>query len=60
MGRLSSYAVDPVAGQLALLNLLLAVYLVAKGVDYVSRVFARRDPPVKKSIRPGLARSDES
>ncbi|AJY29994.1 hypothetical protein BTM_1133 [Burkholderia thailandensis 34] len=59
MERLSSYAVDPVAAQLALLNLLLFVHLVCKGVEYATRVFVRRDPP-KKSIRSKLARSDES
>lgn len=31
MERLSSYAVDPVSAQLALLNLLLFVHLVCKG-----------------------------
>ncbi|HDR9873027.1 hypothetical protein WM08_30040 [Burkholderia ubonensis] len=59
MERLSSYAVDPVSTQLALLNLLLFVHLVCKGVEYATRAFMRRDPP-KKSIRTGLARSDES
>lgn len=59
MDRLSSYAVDPVSAQLMLLNVLLAVYLMCKGVAYVTAVFARRDPP-KKSIRSKLARSDES
>ncbi|AOI69775.1 MULTISPECIES: hypothetical protein [Burkholderia cepacia complex] len=59
MERLSSYAVDPVSAQLALLNLLLFVHLVCKGVEYATRVFMRRDPP-KKSIRSKLARSDES
>ncbi|KVR16160.1 hypothetical protein WK11_25685 [Burkholderia ubonensis] len=59
MERLSSYAVDPVSAQLALLNLLLFVHLVCKGVEYATRVFMRRDPP-KKSIRSNLARSDES
>lgn len=59
MERLSSYAVDPVSAQLALLNLLLFVHLVCKGVEYATRVFMRRDPP-KKSIRSRLARSDES
>ncbi|AIS96294.1 hypothetical protein [Burkholderia thailandensis] len=59
MERLSSYAVDPVSAQLALLNLLLFVHLVCKGVEYATRVFTRRDPP-RKSIRSKLARSDES
>ena len=59
MERLSSYAVDPVSAQLALLNLLLFVHLVCKGVEYATRVFMRRDPP-KKSIRSKLARSDDS
>jgi hypothetical protein len=59
MDRLSSYAVDPVASQLALLNLLLAVHLIAKGLDYVGRVFGRRDPP-KKSNRRDVAQPDGS
>lgn len=59
MDRLSSYAVDPVSAQLMLLNVLLAVYLMCKGVSYVSSVFFRRDPP-KKSIRSKVARSDGS
>ncbi|MDI3304199.1 hypothetical protein [Burkholderia sp. IMCC1007] len=59
MDRLSSYAVDPVSAQLALLNVLLFVHLVCKAVDYVTRVVSRRDPP-KKSIRSKVARSDES
>ncbi|MGF6648620.1 hypothetical protein P3T17_006783 [Paraburkholderia sp. GAS82] len=59
MDRLSSYAVDPVSSQLALLNVLLAIYLICKGMNYVARTLMRRDPP-KKSIRSKLARSDES
>jgi hypothetical protein len=59
MDRLSSYAVDPVSAQLALLNVLLAVNLVCKGLAFATAVFMRRDPP-KKSIRSKLARSDES
>lgn len=59
MDRLSSFAVDPVATQLVLLNVLVAVYLICKGVAFVSAVLLRRDPP-KKSIRPKVARSVES
>ncbi|MBU9542951.1 hypothetical protein ACEPUD_22030 [Burkholderia ubonensis] len=59
MDRLSAFAVDPVSTQLMVLNLLLFVYLVCKGVDYATRVFMRRDPP-KKSIRSKSARSNES
>ncbi|MDN7680964.1 hypothetical protein [Burkholderia cenocepacia] len=59
MDRLSAFAVDPVATQLMLLNLLLFVYLVCKGAEFVTRVVSRRDPP-KKSIRSDVARSDES
>lgn len=50
MGQLSSFAVDPVSTQLMLLNLLLFVHLVCKGVEYVTRVVSRRDPP-KRSAR---------
>lgn len=59
MDRLSSYAVDPVSAQLMLLNALLAVNLICKGVAYVTRTVFRRDPP-KKSIRPKVAQSSES
>ena len=59
MDRLSSYAVDPVSAQLALLNLMLAIYLICKGCGYVVRTLLRRDHP-KKSIRSKLAQSDES
>lgn len=52
-------ALDRVALQLAFLNVLLFVYLICKGVGYVSAVIARRDPP-KKLIRSKLARSNES
>jgi hypothetical protein len=52
-------ALDRVALQLAVLNLLLATYLICKGVAFVSAVIARRDPP-KKSNRPKLAQSDGS
>lgn len=48
MERLSSYAVDPVSAQLALLNVILAVYLCCKGVSYVTRVLLRRDPPRRR------------
>jgi hypothetical protein len=59
MERLSSYAVDPVSAQLMLLNLLLSVNLICKGVAYVTRTVFRRDPP-SKSIRSKVARSGES
>jgi hypothetical protein len=59
MDRLSSFAVDPVAAQLMLLNVLVTVYLICKGVAFVSAVLMRRDPP-KKSIRSKLAQSNES
>ncbi|MBR8160893.1 hypothetical protein KDW98_06875 [Burkholderia vietnamiensis] len=59
MDRLSAFAVDPVSTQLMLLNLLLFVHLVCKGVEYVTRVVSRRDPP-KKSVRSSAVRSDES
>ncbi|GAU00585.1 hypothetical protein [Burkholderia stabilis] len=59
MDRLSSYAVDPVSAQLMLLNVLLAVYLICKAVDYVTRIVLRRDPP-KKLIRSKVAHSEES
>lgn len=52
-------AVVEVAAQLRVLNVLLFVYLVCKGVGYASAVFARRDPP-KKSIDSKLARADRS
>ena len=59
MERLSSFAVDPVASQLAFLNLMLFVYLCCKGIAFVSAVVNRRDPP-KKSIRSKLAQVDGS
>jgi hypothetical protein len=59
MDRLSSFAVDPVSAQLALLNLLLAIYLICKGVSYITAVVMGRDPP-KKSIRSKLAQADGS
>ncbi|APR39379.1 hypothetical protein [Paraburkholderia sp. SOS3] len=52
-------ALDRIGAQLAFLNVMLFVYLVCKGVAFVSAVIARRDPP-KKSIRAKLARSGES
>ncbi|MGH8777734.1 hypothetical protein [Paraburkholderia sp.] len=52
-------ALEHVATQLAVLNMLLAVYLVCKGVAFVTAVFARRDPP-KKLNRSKLAQSDGS
>lgn len=59
MGPLSSFWVDPVSSQLALLNLLLMIFLICKGADYVGRALLRRDPP-KKSNRSGVARPDGS
>ena len=59
MDRLSSYAVDPVAAQLGLLNLQLCVYLSCKGLNWAVRQVFRRDPPTKAN-RPKLARSDGS
>lgn len=59
MDRLSLFAVDPVSAQLMLLNVLLAVYLICKAVDYVTRVVLHRDPP-KKLIRSKVAHSEES
>ncbi|OXI45181.1 hypothetical protein CFB49_09105 [Burkholderia sp. AU17457] len=52
-------ALDRIALQLTLLNVMLGTYLCCKGVGYVSRVLLRRDPP-KKSIRSRLAQSDGS
>ncbi|TKC83785.1 hypothetical protein FAZ69_22370 [Trinickia terrae] len=52
-------ALDRIAVQLMLLNAMLFVFLVCKGVDYASRAFFRRDPP-KRLIRSKLAQSDES
>ncbi|CAG2273044.1 hypothetical protein BCCR75502_01729 [Burkholderia sola] len=52
-------ALDRIALQLALLNVLLCVYLVCKGVGYASAVIGRRDPP-KKLNRSKLAQSDGS
>ena len=52
-------ALDHIATQLVLLNALIAVYLICKGVAFVSAVVARRDPP-RKSNRSKLARSDGS
>jgi hypothetical protein len=57
--RLSSYAVDPVSAQLAYLNMLLTVYLICKGLNYVARTLLRRDPPTK-SNRSKLAQADGS
>lgn len=48
-----------VAHQIEILNLMLFIYLVCKGVGYASAVFARRDPP-KKSNRSKVAHSDGS
>ena len=60
MDRLSSFAVDPVASQLCLLNMLLCIYLCCKGAAYVSRALLRRDQSKKKSMRSELARPDGS
>lgn len=60
MDRLSSFAVDPVASQLCLLNVMLCIYLCCKGAAYVSRVLLRRDSQRKKSMRSELARPDGS
>lgn len=59
MDRLSSFAVDPVASQLCLLNVMLCIYLCCKGVAYVLRALLRRDAP-KKSMSSKVAHSDES
>jgi hypothetical protein len=59
MERLSSFAVDPVSYQLAVLNVLVAIYMICKGLNYVARTVFRRDPP-KKSIRSEVARLGES
>lgn len=59
MESLPVNALDRVALQLALLNVLLCVYLVCKGVGYVSAVLGRRDPP-KKLNRSNLAQLDGS
>lgn len=59
MDHLSSFAVDPVTSELALLNLMVAIFLICKGLDYVGRTLLRRDPP-KKAIRSKLAQADES
>jgi hypothetical protein len=52
-------AIEAIARQLELLNVVLIAYLCCKGVSFVTATFLRRDPP-KKSIRSKLARSDES
>lgn len=59
MDNLSSFYVDPVSHQLALLNLMLCVYLCCRGLDWAARVLFRRDPP-RKLNRSKLARSDGS
>jgi hypothetical protein len=59
MDHLSSYAVDPVSSQLALLNVLLVIYITCKGVAHVMNMVFRRDSP-KKPIRPKVAQLDES
>lgn len=59
MDRLSSYAADPTSMQFALLNLMLAIHLICKGISYVTSVMFRRNPPTKL-IRSKLARSDGS
>ena len=52
-------ALDRITAQLVLLNVMLAVYLICKGVAFVGTVVGRRDPP-RKSNRSNLARSDGS
>ncbi|MFC0398599.1 hypothetical protein [Paraburkholderia rhizosphaerae] len=52
-------ALDRIGVQLMFLNAMLFVYLVCKGVAFVTQVVMRRDPP-RKSIRSKLAQSDES
>jgi len=59
MDSLGSYAVEPVAYQLCLLNVILSIYVICKGVDYATRILLRRDPPTK-SIRSKVAHSNES
>lgn len=52
-------ALDRITAELMLLNVMLATYLICKGVAFVGTVLGRRDPP-KKSNRPDLARPDGS
>lgn len=59
MDHLSSYAVDPVSSQLALLNVMVVIYMTCKGVAYVMNMVFRRDSP-EKPIRPKVAQLDES
>ncbi len=54
--RLSSFYVDPIAAQLALLNLMVFAYFCCVGIGWVSRVFFRRSPPRRKSINGDPAR----
>lgn len=42
MDGLSSYAVDPVSAQLVVLDLMLGIYIAAKGVAYTIRIVFRR------------------
>jgi hypothetical protein len=53
-------ALDRIAEQLLVLNMLFSAYLVCKGVGYATRIVMRRDPPKRESIRPRAARSDGS
>lgn len=52
-------ATDAIVVQLAILNITVMAYAMCKGLNWCASVVFRRAPP-KKSIRPELARSDES
>jgi hypothetical protein len=52
-------ALDRITVQLMVLNVMLAAYLICKGVAFVGSVMGRRDPP-KKLNRSKLAQSDGS
>lgn len=52
-------AMQQVADQLGVLNVFVGIYLISKGVGYVTSVVMRRDPPTK-TIRSKLAQSNES
>ncbi|WP_133645473.1 hypothetical protein [Paraburkholderia flava] len=52
-------ALDRITVQLMVLNVMLGVYLICKGVAFVGSVIGRRDPP-RKSNRSKLAHSDGS
>jgi hypothetical protein len=59
MVSLPSDGMQQIAEQLGTLNVFIGVYLICKGVGFVTAVVMRRDPP-RKSIRPEVARSDGS